>query len=115
MANIMYGVDIESNFTPLDVRDAILICFKEAHAEILNEMYNSSSSNLEEVENFKKMDVKTLVKKMFEDVGGDYDNPTRESLASVASALKEFATNFRAGHIVGRHYDEIMALINKLN
>lgn len=114
MKNIIYGVDVDSNFTTKDVRDAILMCFKEAHNEILQQTYDSGVLTSEEIENLKKADIEILVKKSFEKVGGDYSNPTRESLIGVIKELKQFAINFRAEEIANKNFAQIMILINKL-
>ncbi len=33
--NIIYGVDVTKNVTPVMVRDAIIQCFYEAHCNVL--------------------------------------------------------------------------------
>ena len=34
----MYGVDFSKKITPLMARDAIIVCFRQAHKEILDLM-----------------------------------------------------------------------------
>jgi hypothetical protein len=114
MTNIIYGVNVESDFTAKDVREAILLCFEKAHNDILEQTYASQTLSPEEIKNLKNMDVKMLVKRLFEKTGGDYENPTKESLIKVIDGLKEFAINFRAEDIAERNYRQIMILINKL-
>ncbi len=114
MSNIIYGVDADGDFSAKDVRDAILLCFKKAHSEILNQTFVSETLSLEEVENMKKVDIEMQIRKSFEKTGGDYNNPTKESLISVVNDLKQFAINFRAEDIANKNLTEIMILINRI-
>jgi hypothetical protein len=52
---------------------------------------------------------------MFDDVNGDFNNPTKESLINVVEKCKEFACLFRDNTIIEKHSNEIMTLINKLD
>ena len=60
-----------------------------------------------------KISVKSI-KKYFVDVGGDFENPTKESIVLVIGKLKNFAKNFRNPKIIAKHAGEIMILANKL-
>ena len=111
----IYGVDPDKKVTPVMVRDAIIRCFVLAHRDVLEKMkeYGDVGSK-QEFEKTKKLDVEILIKKMFSEVGGDFDNPTRESIVKVCDKLAEFSKSFRRPEIIKRHYGEIMKLINKM-
>lgn len=115
MADLIYGVDPSKPVTPAMVRDAIIDCFIHAHKEILEEMreYHEFKSE-EEFEEMKRMDIKLLIKSKFENVGSNFDNPTKESIIGVMNKLAELSINFRKPEIVKEHYGEIMQLVNKL-
>lgn len=42
MTKIIYGLDVDSEYTPKDVRDAIIICFASAHEEIVKQLKDFS-------------------------------------------------------------------------
>ncbi|MBT4647922.1 hypothetical protein HN827_10110 [archaeon] len=116
MDNCIYGVDLSKEVTPIMVRDAIINCFLNAHSEILDEMKEFGDFESEkEFEKMKLFDIKSLIEKYFEEVNGDFDNPTKESLLEVIGKLQEFAKNFRKPKIVNKHSGEIMKLIKKLS
>lgn len=114
MANI-YGIDTEKAVSPEDVRDAIVECFVAAHAEQLDELKEyldeASKNNFEEM---KRINVRQLMRGMFEETGGDFDNPTKASISASLEKLKGFAVNFRNQEIVARHYGEIVKLVGLL-
>jgi len=116
MNNIIYGVHFGENFTPVDVRNAMLNCFIEAHSEILNQLleFGKDEISKEGAESLKKMNIEVLLRDFFKKVGGDYNNPNKESLLAVAEKLKNFSQSFRAEEVINRHYDEIRKLIEKL-
>lgn len=115
MGEKIYGVDLDGEVTPVMVRDAIIECFLGAHGEILDDMKETGDfKSEEEFEEMKKVDIKLLVKKSFGDVGGDYDNPTKEDIIGVCGKLAEFAANFRKPEIIEKHRGEIMRLVEKL-
>lgn len=111
----LYGIDISKGVTPEIVRDAIINCFTEAHEEVLEMMkeYHEFESD-EEFEGMKNLNVHYLIKNKIEEVGGDFDNPTKEDLVKLIETLAEYAKNFRNPEIIGKHKDEIMALIERL-
>ena len=55
-----------------------------------------------------------VVQKAFSDIGGDYNNPTKESLQKIVSVLKAYSKNFRSDDIVDKHAFEIGELIDLL-
>ena len=59
--------------------------------------------------------MESLVKKMFVDTGGNFDNPTKEDLIKACNALAEFAQNFRKPSFIKKRYNKIMKLINNLD
>lgn len=105
MANI-YGVDTDSEVTPGKVRDAITVCFNEAHC--------ADAGIAESEMPVKKQYCEQIVKKAFADSGGDFENPTKESILAALEELKKFAANFRDQSIIQKHYQEIMKLMEKL-
>ncbi len=111
----IYGVDLSKEITPIMVRDAIIICFYEAHSKDLEQMKNQLNFKDEkEFEEFKKEDVEALIKLKFDEVGGDFNNPAKEMLIQVVMKLKDYAKFFRDEQIIEKHASEIMQLIDKL-
>ena len=51
----------------------------------------------------------------FDEVGGDFDNPTKKSLIEVVNQLKDYSKLFRDQRIIEKHAREIMNLIEKLD
>jgi hypothetical protein len=116
MDNKIYGVDLAGEITLLKVRDAIIECFIQAHAEVLNSMKEYHKFNsAEEFEEMKQMNVTAIIKSIFKEIEADFDNPTKEDLAKVCDKLVDYAVNFRSPELVKKHFDEIMLLFNKLN
>lgn len=115
MGNVLYGVDLDGEITPIMVRDAIIVCFKEAHKEILDLMdeYVSWESE-EERDRFRDLEIELLIKNAFKDANGNYDNPTKEDLINVINHLAELASKFRGPEIIRKHYAEIKQMIDKL-
>lgn len=113
---IIYGVDTKKPFTAADVRDAIVLCFTQAHKEVLDELkkYSKEKITPQEWEEMKKINVRQLIRGFFKKVGGDYDKPTKYSLLLVINELANFASNFRSQKIIEKHYHEIQKLIDKL-
>jgi hypothetical protein len=112
----IYGVDTEKMVTPTAVRDAIIRCFVVAHKEILDDMKDFGDFRSEkEFMEMKELNVELMIKKLFDDVGGDFDKPTKESLIKVCDKLAEFSKNFRKPEIIRKHYGEIMQLIKHLD
>lgn len=115
-SNIIYGVDITNKVTPIMVRDAILDCFLKAHSNVLDEMKIYSDYKTEdEFMKIKQESVKSLVESKFKEVGGDFNNPSRDSLIQVIIKLAEYASKFRDPTIIDKHINEIMSLVNKLD
>ncbi len=114
--NIIYGVDVTKNVTPVMVTDAIIQCFYEAHCNIL-ELARETFGHLPEkkFEEMKKSHVKELIHDAFDRIGGDFNKPTKDNLLKVLEHLKEFASIYRKPDVIKKHVSEIMLLINKLD
>jgi hypothetical protein len=111
----IYGVDLSKKITPIMVRDAIINCFVQAHSEVLEMMKECIEFKSEqEFEEMKLMNVKFLVESKFDEVGGNFDNPTKEEIMKVLDKLAEFGKKFRKTRIVEKHYGEIMRLVKKM-
>lgn len=112
---IIYGVDAEKPVSPSDVRDAIVECFTQAHSEALSELknYNKDLSDAE-FEQIKRINVEQLIRNFFEETGGNFDKPTRDSIMPVLDKLREFAKNFRSPEVIQKHFEEICILLKKI-
>lgn len=108
MANILYGVNLEGEITPLMVRDALALCFYEAHCA------DSGLATGGEDEEMNKTYCRNTVEKAFIDSGGDFEHPTKESILGAMQKLMEFSKSFRDPSIIERHASEIMKLVEKL-
>ena len=111
----VYGVNLNDKITPKMVRDAIIQCFFKAEAEVMDSLFSPSDfDSIEDAERVKYQHVKILIKKMFNDVHGDFKNPTKESLIHVIDRCAKYAESFRDKEEINKHYNEIMSLIKKL-
>lgn len=112
---IIYGVDTGKPVKAEDVRDALVECFTQAHSEALADLKNYSEEVTDvSFEEIKRINVRQMIRNYFEDVKGDYDKPTRDSIIKVVEKLKEFANNFRDKKIIESHFMEMKDLIEKL-
>lgn len=112
----IYGVDNTQPFTTIDVRDAIIECFVQAHNEILDKDLKDFSQMMsqESYEGLKTMNIKKMIHGVFDELGEDFNNPSKEALIKVCDKLAEFSRQFRSPEIIKKHYNEIMGLVNKL-
>ena len=114
--NIIYGVDVTKNVTPVMARDAIIQCFYEAHCNVLELAKETFGHPPEKkFEEMKKSHVKELIQDIFDKIGGDFNKPTKDNLLKVIGNLKEFASIYRRPEVIKKHVSEIMLLINKLD
>lgn len=106
MVNI-YGVDTQKPITSLMVRDAIVECFAQAHCmdAALSQVPDMATSRIY---------CKEIVKKAFEEKGGDFDHPSKESLQKAIEYLAQFSSAFRDPEVIQKHKDEIGQLIQLL-
>ncbi len=114
--NIIYGVDVTKNVTPVMVRDAIIQCFYEAHSDVL-ELARESFGHppKKKFEEMKKIHVKELICDIFDKIGRDFNKPTKDDLLKVIDSLKRFASIYRKPDVIKKHASEIMFLIDKLD
>ncbi len=115
-SNIIYGVDVTKDVTPIMIRDAIIQCFYEAHCNVLELARETFGHPPEKkFEQMKKSHIKELIQDIFHRVGGDFNKPTKDNLLKVLDNLKEFASIYRRPDVIKKHISEIMLLINKLD
>ena len=107
MTNV-YGIDPSRPVTALMVRDAVISCFYEAHCA-------ETGLSPDEKSPANKEYCKTIIKKAFNDTGGNFDKPDKKSILGVLDNLIEFSKNFRDPSIIEKHHKEIMALVDKLD
>jgi hypothetical protein len=113
--SIVYGVDTQKLVFATDVRDAIVNCFVIAHNEILDDLKNYVGQiSDEEFDNIKRLNTTQLIRNMFEEVNGNFEEPNKETIMRVLEKLKEFSVHFRKPEIIEKHYSEIMTLVNCL-
>ena len=109
----IYGVDLSGKITPVQVRDAIIECFSQAQEELKEYLKEKSEFKPEKID---EMYVDIIIENAFEKVGGDFKNPTKETLIQVVMKLKEYARDvFRDSEIIEKHAGEIQQLIDKLD
>ena len=113
--NIVYGIDTDKQVNPKDVRDAITECFTQAHSEALSDLESYSKDlSQTEFEEMKRINVRQMIRNFFDETGGNYDSPNKDSILKVIEKLKEFAHNFRDQTIIDKHFKEILVLIEKI-
>ena len=114
--NTIYGVDTNKKVTPIMVRDAMIQCYYEAHCDILelarDSFYKPPKKKFEEM---KKSHVKELIETLICNVGGNFNNPSKDCLNQVLNNLKKIASTYRAPEIIDKHVNEIKHLIDKLD
>ena len=106
MAQKIYGVDLNQKVTPMAVRDAMIECFYQAHCI-------DSGVGIGQEEGNKNY-CKIIVKRAFEDAGGDFKKPTKKTIMGALDNLVGFAKVFRDPEIIKRNYREMMTLVDKL-
>lgn len=114
MSKIMYGVDLSEKITPIIVRDAIIVCFKQAHKEILDMMdeYAEWKSDKER-DKFRDLEIELIIRNAFKEAGVDFNNPKKEDIIKVLDNLAKFASQFRKPGIIRKHYGEIKQILDK--
>lgn len=55
-----------------------------------------------------------IVKKIFNNIGGDFENPTEQDIKKSLEGLASFSEKFRDLSIIEKHYQEIMKLVKRL-
>ena len=111
----IYGVNVKAKITPVMVRDAIIECYYQADAEVLDSLFQYANfDSKDEEDDTKRYHIEITIKRFFDLVNGDYNNPTKESLINVIDKCKEFAKMFRDESIIESNYKKILILIDKL-
>jgi hypothetical protein len=100
----IYGIDTTKEITPIMVRDAILECFFQAHCFDTGIKTEDSASTRNYCDQ--------LVKKVFDSVGVNFANPTKDELLRVMKGLADFSKNFREPQVVISHFNEIKNLLD---
>jgi hypothetical protein len=100
-----YGVDKDKPVTPSVVRDAIINCFIQAHIE------DAKKAGIDD-SNMARLFCEEKVHEAFDQTGGNFDNPTKESLKYAVSYLASFSSIFRDKSIIEKHKSDINQLIN---
>ena len=116
MGKLIYGVNPSKKITPIMIRDAIGVCFRKAHKEVLDLMDEFTEwKSDEEREKFRNLEIEMLIKNAFKEANVDYNNPTKEELIRVLDNLAKLASAFRKPDIVGKHYHEMKQLLDKVD
>jgi len=102
MASI-YGVEITSGITPAQAREALVECFYEAHGQSTG-MTMNSQQEIETVKNYCML----CVKNAFDQTGGSFESPTKESILKVVDYLARFSAYFRDPAVIEKHKNEIL-------
>lgn len=102
-----YGITLVEPLTPLMVRDVVVNCFAQAHCE--------GSGIAPQDKDINREYCRQIIVKFFDKTGGDFNNPTKETIVKVLGELAEFSKNFRDQEVVKKHYQEIKELIDKLD
>jgi len=102
----VYGIGMDQEITPLMVRDALIECFFQAHCADTGMDQTEGDTN--------RQYCGEIIKKSFNDIGGDFNNPTKEDVLKVMGKLKEFSAGFRDPSIIEKHSKEIMKLVEKM-
>lgn len=101
--------------TAIQVRDAIIKCFGEAHDKVLDSLEEfSDSKDPAQLEKFKQMDILMTVKSICKKCSVNFDNPTKEDLVKIIDELAKFSSNFRSEEIINRNYEIALDLINRI-
>jgi hypothetical protein len=104
---IVYGVDTSKEVTPLQVREALVQCFINAHRDSLEVPEGSDEEAIQSM-------ILLRIKKAFSDSGGDFENPTKMSLLKAIVSLKEFSSSFRNQEVIAEHFNAIKFLIDSI-
>ena len=97
----------------LEVRDEIVKCFFNAHCQ-------DSGIDIKDDDQAKEADIKkeycqAIIRKTFKQTGGDFENPTKESLTKLLDELAEFSKDFRDPSIINDNYQKMLDLVNKVD
>ena len=77
----IYGVKLDDDITPIDVRNAIIQCYYEADLQVLQKLFQQSDfESVQDEKDTKYKHVQLFIKKIFDEVQADFNNPSKESL-----------------------------------
>ncbi|RMD59682.1 hypothetical protein D6821_00660 [Candidatus Parcubacteria bacterium] len=113
--NCLFGVKISNPPTPQEIKEAIVQCFLQAHQKQLKALKEFSPQlTAAEEKTLKRTTIETLLKKLSEQDGNDFDKPTKQGLLQLLDRLKNYASYFRDKKIIERHYQQIKQLVDLL-
>jgi len=99
--------------TNIEVREALVNCFIEAHKEFMKkgaELVGSTTSD----DDIRKKTT-TLIKMAFSRVNADFNNPTKNDFLKVMGVLQDQAKAAgRDMSIIQKHAGQMMTLVNQL-
>jgi hypothetical protein len=104
---LIYGADTDKPLTTLIVRDAIIECFSKAH---IKDVEKYGIQDPVTAQNY----CKEKVREAFLKNGGDFNDPTKDSLLNAVANLAAFSAIFRDSSVIEEHKNEIMQLINNI-
>lgn len=104
---VIYGVDTDKPFSTVQVRDAMITCFVEAHQEDAEK--KDAVPKDQAVAHCKE-----VVQKGFMEIGGDFNNPTKPALQKVVFFLAAYSASFRNPEIIERHKNQMLSLVQRL-
>ena len=102
---ILYGIDTSKKVSAQMVKEALVECFYDAH-------YKQTGISGETDKKTNKDYCDQIVKKAFLETGGNFDEPTKESLLNVLPWLAEFSKSFRNQDTIDTHMKQITELIS---
>lgn len=111
----IWGVELNSSYSPAEVRDAMIRCFAEANGEFIAEAAGLELPKDKEKRN-KKIEKLTrdFVRRAFAESGGDFDAPTKKSILAALERLKEYAKNHQHPEMISKHAAEMRRLAEGL-
>lgn len=104
---VIYGVDTDRPYGPVEAKGAIVRCFFEAHRENMQLGEGSDQALTQEY-------AQETVKKLMEETGGDFENPTKENLIKLCGKIREFSSNFKSPEELEKCYAEVAELVEGL-
>lgn len=99
--------------TPLKARDLIAQCFFEAQRETFARAKKSLGKEVSEPEILKS--VKSAIRVTIEEVGGNFDAPSKDDLGKAVQALARKAASWGTpADIIEHHKGQIMKILGSL-
>ena len=112
----LYGVNTDKPYSAYDVKNALVRCFIEAHREAQQKEIADITSGMSEssADKLTKANIEIIIRNAFKKIGGNFDNPTKESIIKVMDVLKDFSKRYRSPEVISKHYGELLGLVNGL-